>query len=91
MNGGICQALIMALKRSRPFITNQIAMLFLPSGLYRRYRNLTGSATRLADLRRMPPAITAGVDFHHALKQIKFLFAALRRFYLQQRDSIALA
>ncbi len=24
----------------------------------------------LADLRRMPPAITAGVDFHHALKQI---------------------
>ena len=30
----------------------------------------------LADLRRMPPEITAGVDFHHALKQIILWFAA---------------
>ena len=55
------------------------AMLFLSSGLYRRYRNLTGSAKRFADLHRMPPVITAGVDLHHALKQIKLLLAAERR------------
>ena len=70
--------------------------MFLSSGLYRRYRVLTGSARRLADLRRLS-AITAGVDFHHALKQIiEFAgfpagSAAMRLFYLQQRDSIALA
>jgi len=41
---------------------------FLSSGLYRRYRNLTDSAKWLADLQA--GLITAGVDFHHALKQI---------------------
>ena len=41
---------------------------FLPSGLYRRYRDLTGSAFRFADLRLSP--ITAGGESHPALKQI---------------------
>ena len=66
------------------------AMLFLSSGLYRRYRNLTGSAKRFADLHRMPPVITAGVDFHHALKQIKFDLP-LSGAYSQQSVSTALA
>ena len=43
-------------------------VVFLSSGLYRRYWILTSSAKRLVDLRS--EAITTGVDFHHALKQI---------------------
>jgi hypothetical protein len=51
--------------------------MFLSSGLYRRYWNLTSSAMRLVDLRLS--AFTTGVDFHHALKQIS------ENNYLQQR------
>ena len=42
--------------------------LFLPSGLYRRYRIRTGSAFRFADLQLS--LITAGGESHPALKQI---------------------
>ena len=42
--------------------------MFLSSGLYRRYWNLTSSACMARGLTHY--AITTGVDFHHALKQI---------------------
>ena len=43
-------------------------VVFLSSGLYRRYWDLTSSALRLVDF--ATNAFTTGVDFHHALKQI---------------------
>jgi len=53
----------------------KMSAMFLPSGLYRRFRNLTESASRnfctLADLWHMP--LTAGGEFHPALKQLSTL------------------
>ena len=50
------------------FFQSDCNVVFLSSGLYRRYWNLTSSALRLVDFASI--AFTTGVDFHHALKQI---------------------
>ena len=92
---GICQALIMTLIRIKAISLHYTLqrccnVLFLSSGLYRRYWNLTSSAIRLVDLRFN--AVTTGVDFHHALKQIELIAAImLLIIYSQQREYRALA
>jgi hypothetical protein len=48
-----------------------VCSLLLPSGLYRRHRILTGSAALAAPFAGSSAKgrITAGVEFHHPLKQ----------------------
>lgn len=48
--------------------------MFLPSGLYRRFRNLTGSADKICSRTigyLKETRITAGGEFHPALKHFK--------------------
>ena len=65
--------------RNRAKRKHNTKLPFLPSGLYRRLRNFTESATET----QLVAGFTAGGEFHPALKQT-FCLLVYHRFYKMQ-------